>query len=184
MKIVYSCLFNLFMLLGLGACQIHSGSPNFAPDTVSGSLKSYTATVSKVADGDTLTVLDGNGNSHKIRLAYIDAPELKQAHGTHSRDALIQQIRGKTVQIVVTDTDRYKREVAQIFIGNHDVNLQQIQQGNAWHYREYAKKQTPHDFARYQTAEQFAKQKRLGLWQNHQALEPWTYRQQQRKKQP
>ena len=35
--------------------------------------------VIRVADGDTLTVLDAANNQHKIRLQGIDAPESKQA---------------------------------------------------------------------------------------------------------
>ena len=35
-----------------------------------------------VHDGDSITVLDASHTQHKIRLAGIDAPELKQAFGT------------------------------------------------------------------------------------------------------
>ncbi len=35
-----------------------------------------------VHDGDTITVLEAGKTQHKIRLAGIDAPELKQAFGT------------------------------------------------------------------------------------------------------
>lgn len=39
--------------------------------------------VVRVADGDTITVLDGQMQQHKIRLAGIDAPERRQAVGQH-----------------------------------------------------------------------------------------------------
>ncbi len=38
-----------------------------------------TGQVVKIADGDTLTVLDASKQQHRIRLAGIDAPERKQA---------------------------------------------------------------------------------------------------------
>ena len=41
-----------------------------------------------IHDGDTITLLDASKTQHKIRLAGIDAPELKQAFGTRSRQNL------------------------------------------------------------------------------------------------
>jgi len=38
-----------------------------------------------VHDGDTITLLDATKTQHKIRLAGIDAPELRQAFGTRSK---------------------------------------------------------------------------------------------------
>ena len=49
---------------------------------------SLTGKVVKITDGDTLTILDANYKEHKIRLAGIDAPERKQAHGLASRKHL------------------------------------------------------------------------------------------------
>ncbi len=47
---------------------------------------SLTGKVVKIADGDTLYVLDANYKEHKIRLAGIDAPERKQADRLASRN--------------------------------------------------------------------------------------------------
>ena len=47
----------------------------------------YQATVIKVIDGDTIWVKSNNKHI-KVRLSYIDAPELRQKHGVHSRDKL------------------------------------------------------------------------------------------------
>lgn len=70
--------------------------------------------MSKVYDGDTLHVIDGDGAKHKIRMAYIDAPEMKQAYGTRSRDNLRAAAEGRKVSVRVFETDRYQREVAQV----------------------------------------------------------------------
>lgn len=41
--------------------------------------------VVKVADGDTITLLDAGSNQHKIRLNGIDAPEKSRTFGQNSR---------------------------------------------------------------------------------------------------
>ena len=59
--------------------------------------KVYSATVSRVSDGDSLQVIDQHGRKRKLRFAYIDAPELQQAHGEASRKAL-QDVLGKQAE--------------------------------------------------------------------------------------
>ncbi len=140
----------------------------------------YPATVSRVSDGDTLHVFDRNGLKHKLRLAYIDAPELQQAHGEASRQAL-QYLLGKKVEVSVFGQDRYRRELAKVSLNGRDVSLQQLQQGHAWHYESYAKRrQTADDYAAYAAAHRQAKQNRNGLWQSYRVQAPWTFRQQNR----
>ncbi len=137
----------------------------------------YTGTVSKVYDGDTLHVIDVNGAKHKIRMAYIDAPEMKQAYGTRSRDNLRAAAEGRKVSVRVFDTDRYQREVAQVSVGKTDLNLMQVQDGAAWHYKSYAKEQQDKaDFADYADAQIQAERERKGLWKAKNPQAPWAYR--------
>ncbi|WP_301911911.1 thermonuclease family protein [Neisseria viridiae] len=139
--------------------------------------RSYTGTVSKVYDGDTLHVIDGDGAKHKIRMAYIDAPEMKQAYGTRSRDNLRAAAEGRKVSVRVFDTDRYQREVAQVSVGKTDLNLMQVQDGAAWHYKSYAKEQQDKaDFADYADAQIQAERERKGLWKAKNPQAPWAYR--------
>ncbi len=49
--------------------------------------------VIRVADGDTITILDAAQAHHTIRLAGIDAPEKGQAFGTKSREPLSSMVR-------------------------------------------------------------------------------------------
>ena len=58
----------------------------------------YSAKVIKVIDGDTIWVKSSNKHI-KIRLSYIDAPELKQVYGIRSRDFLVNLVLDKNVQI-------------------------------------------------------------------------------------
>lgn len=144
-------------------------------------LASYTARVTSVHDGDTVRVTDAQGAKRRIRLAYIDAPELDQAHGIASRDALRRLIDQQTVQLTIHDTDRYQRQVATITLNGRDINLAQIEHGNAWHYRSIARKrQNRADYARYAQAEARAKIERAGLWRGSNPLAPWAFRRQQR----
>ncbi len=142
---------------------------------------SYTARVTNVHDGDTVRVTDEQGAKRRIRLAYIDAPELDQAHGIASRDALRRLIDQQTVQLTIHDTDRYQRQVATITLNGRDINRAQIANGNAWHYRSIARKrQNRADYAHYAQAEARAKIERAGLWRESNPLAPWVFRRQQR----
>lgn len=144
----------------------------------------YAATVVKISDGDTLHVRDQDGRKHKLRLAYIDAPELQQAGGQDSRAALQNMLGGQAVQVVVFGRDRYQRELAQVMRGQEDAGLQQIKLGQAWHYVSYARRdQNPTDFTAYAVAEQQARSSRQGLWRKRDAQAPWAFRQQQRQQQ-
>ena len=112
------------------------------------SKQAYTGRVSSVSDGDTLHVTDSDGLKHKIRLAYIDAPELQQAYGTRSHQNLKRAADGENVNVTVFELDRYGREVAQVRMDGEDLNLMQIRDGAAWHYNAYAaKKQKKTDYA-------------------------------------
>lgn len=147
-------------------------------------IKQYSGKVVKVSDGDTLWVVDSNGLRHKIRLAYIDAPESQQAHGKAARDALNDLAYRKTVDVWVFDRDRYQREVAQIHLNDRDLNLAQIEQGHAWHYVSIAKRQqSKMGYALYAAAEMDARYHKKGLWRQREPQVPWDFRRREREKQ-
>ena len=61
-----------------------------------------------------------------------------------------------------------------------DAGLAQITVGLAWHYKQYAKEQAPEDRERYAFAEDEAKAKHAGLWQDKNPIPPWEWRHQKR----
>ncbi len=63
--------------------------------------------VVSIHDGDTVTVLDASREQHKIRLAGIDAPELKQAFGTRSKQNLSALVYNRQVTVEWNKHDRY-----------------------------------------------------------------------------
>ena len=84
---------------------------------------SLTGRVVRVADGDTITVLDANNQQHKLRLFGIDAPEIKQAYGQASRKHLSALVAGKTVLAEWYKRDKYGRTVAKVLLDGQDVCL-------------------------------------------------------------
>lgn len=135
--------------------------------------------VVKVADGDTITVLDGQRQQHVIRLAGIDAPEKSQPYGQKSKAHLSQAVFGQTVTVTFDKRDRYGRIVGQVRVLGEDANLRQLQAGWAWHYKQYQSEQTPDQRSVYDAAERAAREKRLGLWQGQGPASPeppWDYR--------
>lgn len=60
----------------------------------------FTGTVVRIADGDTVTVLDAAKRQHKVRLSGIDAPEKSQPYGNVSRQHLARLVFDKDVTIV------------------------------------------------------------------------------------
>lgn len=169
----------------------NSGANDNNPDTPKGRV--YSATVVRVADGDTITVL-ADGAQHKVRLFAVDAPELKQAHGLAAQGWLQDQLLNDTVKIAVVDRDRYGREVAKVLrpgqpceqavcADDVDINLSLVQAGHAWWYREFAKKQSAQDKALYRQAEEHAQTARAGLWARPDPQAPWAWRAERRKEQ-
>lgn len=67
--------------------------------------------VVRVADGDTITVLDSTNTQTRIRLHGIDCPEIGQDFGQVAKKHVADLIVGKIVNIEVTDIDRYGRSI-------------------------------------------------------------------------
>ena len=77
----------------------------------------FDAKVIKVIDGDTIWVKTENKHV-KIRLSYIDAPELRQTFGVRSKNYLTNLVLDKKVQIDTYRKDRYNRIIGEVYI--HD----------------------------------------------------------------
>lgn len=126
-----------------------------------------------VEDGDTLTVLTPDKQQVKVRLVEIDAPEKDQPYGQKSKQSLSDMVFGKEVRVEWNKTDKYKRTLGRIFVGDLDVNLQQVKNGAAWAYTQYLTDD------RIQAAETEARNTKAGLWalQADQIMPPWEWRQ-------
>ena len=132
-------------------------------------------TVIAVHDGDTIT-LRTETNKKKIRLAGIDAPELKQPYGVESRAVLREAVLDRQVQVETTKADKYGRVVGKVIVDGQDINLKQVQSGMAWVYREYLKELAKEDKVLYVEAEAQSKAVAAGFWNRSNPVEPWIWR--------
>ena len=140
-----------------------------------------TGRVVRIADGDTVTLLDGTNIQHRLRLQGIDAPESHQAFGEQSKQSLSKMIFDKNVTAACDKTDQYGREVCKILFDDKDINLEQVKAGMAWHYKEYEREQSNADRVTYAHAEEEARNARRGLWADANPIEPSEFRRDEKK---
>jgi micrococcal nuclease len=127
--------------------------------------------VTYVSDGDTLFVRPASGGQPvKIRVDGLDAPEICQAYGPASRQALHNRLMGQTVRVNARHRDNFGRVLARIRWQQGDVGQWMVRQGHAWSYR-YRRDAGP-----YAAEEAQAKAARLGLFADAGALQPRDFR--------
>jgi endonuclease YncB( thermonuclease family) len=154
----------LWLVVFLGVGLVYG----FAPKTISGKVIS-------VIDGDTVKVLTMQKDLYRIRLADIDAPEKRQAFGKKSKYFLSDMIGSKIIEVKVKSKDRYGRLIGTIYYNDININFEMLKNGYAWVYRKYSRDIIALEY------EKMARYKRLGLWSDPHAMEPWKFRKLKRK---
>lgn len=155
-------------------------------------IRTIEGTVTKVSDGDTIHVTDGLGTKVKVRFYGIDAPETEksnkrtghvsksgQPYGEEAFRALQGKLQRQRVRLDIIDIDRYRRSVAIVWLGSRNINQEMVAEGWAWAYRQYL--DSPYA-SEYIAAEEQARAKRFGLWQQNNPQPPWEFRKLQKKK--
>lgn len=95
------------------------------------------AKVSKVLDGDTFTL---SGESRRIRVWGLDAPEWDHRGGSAATATLRGLISGKRLTCAILDVDRYGRLVGQCFLPDgRDIAAEMIRSGAATEYCRYSR---------------------------------------------
>ena len=137
--------------------------------------QTFTAKVIRVVDGDSVNVLRISDKEElRLRLYGIDAPEMKQPYGRESKDALKGILGPNTViSVEVLDKDRYNRLICELHLNNENISVNEwmVSEGNAWHYVKYAP-----DGMNLQSAEENARNNKLGLWSSGGPIPPWDFR--------
>jgi endonuclease YncB( thermonuclease family) len=140
----------LFVLTAIAYYSIFS-EKNLTPST----KKTITAVVERVIDGDTIVLENGE----KIRLLGINTPE-KKTFLSNASFAFTNQIANKTVEIEITEKDKYGRNLGYIFYDGKFFNEEILRNGLAHTFiyteDEYTK--------RLREAERQAQEKEIGLW--------------------
>jgi endonuclease YncB( thermonuclease family) len=151
--------------LAAGACRAADPEGAFAE-----------ARVVAIHDGDTLSVRAG-GETFRVRLAQIDAPERGQPWGRRAREALARLAAGRSARLVVVDRDDYGRSVADLYVGEDFVNEALVRSGDAWAYPRYLRS------PQILEAEDEARREGRGLWRLPAAERepPWEWRRAQRR---
>lgn len=127
-----------------------------------------------VADGDTVTLLEPESKvQHRIRLADIDAPESRQDYGQQSKRNLSNLVYNQTVTALCKEHDKYGRAICTLYLGDQNINTEQVRQGLAWVYRTYAPRNSP-----LYRMEDEARAAGRGLWQLSNPTPPWEWRRQ------
>lgn len=94
--------------------------------------KEEMALVTKIIDGDTVTIAGGE----RVRLLGIDTPEVDEACYTEAKNLLGKLVLSQKVKLVsdVRDKDQYGRQLRFIFLNDKNVNLELVKAGLAVAY--------------------------------------------------
>lgn len=136
--------------------------------------QAFPAMVTKVADGDTFTVMV-DGEKQRVRIFGIDAPEHDQPGGGKAKADLSALILGKVVEVEPPPRHgrfptSYDRIVGVVTIGGTDIGWTMLTLGDAWAYDEF-KPPRSYDEAMTQAAQVHA-----GLWAQGDPVAPWDWR--------
>lgn len=112
----------------------------------------------KFYDGDNITIIH-NGIKAQVRLACIDAPELKQAKGQTARKALKALVNNQPFELNILGRDRIGRFMAEIISDRGNINKLLVAQGYAEFYNPSGK-----GCEGYSEAEKNAQKQYLGIW--------------------
>jgi micrococcal nuclease len=180
------------LLVFLGWKLLGDKNEQWTPDSGKAPPASEAWTVTKVSDGDTITIRQTTGEELKIRFCGIDAPEKQQKLGSEATDYLRSLIDKGDGDVLVTpiEKDRYGRTVAEVFVKPKPgtpgyqsgeeifLNSEMVMAGFARHYSKYS--QNCANRSAITQAEEIAKAKRAGMWSDPNAVAPWDWRKQRR----
>ena len=131
---------------------------------------SWVGVVVHVTDGDTVYVRAGPGPAVAVRLLGLDAPEICQAGGPASRDALREWVLHQSVTVEGVGQDSYGRELARLYVQGQDVGRGLVAQGHAWADRQ-GQQEGP-----YSPEQRQARLDRRGLFAQAQPETPRAFR--------
>jgi len=125
-----------------------------------------------VGDGDSLSArCDASQRPLQVRLATIDAPELRQAFGQAARSGLQGLCLHQRAQLHTLGHDAYGRTLAHVRCRGQDAAAAQVGAGLAWVPSRQAASQP-----QLYRLQQQARASGAGLWAQRRPMPPWDYR--------
>ena len=137
------------------------------------------ATVIRVYDGDTLN-LDVQGETVRIRLYGIDAPESGQDGNVAATRFLRRLVLEHPVEVKVMETDRLNLAFAIVIREGKEssVNAAMVANGYAWVNTDGCRTK---ECNRWKKIESQARMLKLGIWSAYDVVPPWEFKKLQRK---
>ena len=123
-----------------------------------------------IKDGDTVVILLEGNIQKTLRVAEVDSPENSQPFGKNAKQFTSDQIFGKQINFIETDTDRYGRTIAKIYYDNKYLSAEIIKSGFGWWYYHYSNDKN------LEMLEDEASKNKIGLWSDPNSIPPWEWR--------
>ncbi len=121
-----------------------------------------------VIDGNTIEILDNNGEHYKILLYGIDSPDSGQHFAIEARQLLAGLVLDKQVTLVMHGKDNQGNRIAEVQAdGMPDPNYELVRLGFAW---------TTEQDEELESLKQHARTQGLGLWIDENPMPPWMWR--------
>lgn len=139
--------------------------------------ETYSATVRKIIDGDSLLVAVGQ-DTVEVRLYGVDCPEYDQPFSRDAKQFAGEKVLRKQVLIRPSYNDSYGRVVAEVIRGDMVLNEELVQAGLAWVSPRYCKKSF---CSSWQESENIARNERRGLWRDDRPDPPWQWKRMKKK---
>lgn len=182
---------NLWLILALFTMIITACSQGQLQEMASNTVvmekqtpdKTWRVKPGSVHDGDTFrAIADVTNEEIKVRIACIDAPEIKQDGGIECRDYLRGMLTdNQEIILVIAEKDQYGRSVAEVYAKTDQpelevgVNGEMVMAGMAHYYERY-KSACPMNADLYKNLELDAVVQKAGVWSSGNAERPWDWR--------
>jgi endonuclease YncB( thermonuclease family) len=134
----------------------------------------------RIFDGDSMVMRNPEGETLKMRIAGIDAPEKSQPFADPARDRLSELLQQGPLEVAILKKDVYGRWLASIRVADRDLGQQLLEEGYVWFFRRYQSDLTSEQRRIYDSAEKAARDAGRGLWADATPLPPWEFRQRNR----
>ena len=140
--------------------------------------ESFSGTVRKVIDGDSLLIAAGK-KTVEVRLYGVDCPEYNQPFSPQAKALVRTSVAGKKVLVRPLYHDSYNRLVAIVVYGDKILNGELVRAGLAWVYPRYCRKKI---CKTWQEMENSAKNDKRGMWRSTAPIPPWQWKRMKRGK--